>query len=217
MKNKKTNINEIVSKNLKKQYHINETFETIFLNENTDTQFNETIQYFGKLIDEGYTDDELKSFINEQFDWIKKLFSSEKPTTASSTQDTLLKSATSGAFSQFKEYLIKRFLGAVGFEGPLASAISTALSEMTIADLISVFRNRQSCMSQSGVVAKAIIEAIVTYIIENNTSEDSLSRNFIRNTLSEYLSNQGYMKKIGQFICNFTYKSKDAMLSKMSL
>jgi len=211
------NISEIIKSNLKKQYEINESFEKIFLNEDVDIQFEETIKYFGNLIDEGYDDDKLENIVNEQFDWLKKLFGGGAPAKNAPLKDKLTSAATGGAMSQFKEFLIKKFLSYVGFEGPLASAIATALSEMTVADLISVFRSRESCMTHSGVVAKAVVEAIVTYVIQDNTQEDSMARNFLRNSLSEYLANEGYMDKLGQFICNFTYKSKQNMLSKVGL
>jgi hypothetical protein len=213
--NNKMNISEIVKINLKKQYVVNESFQKIFLNEDIDNQFNGTIEYFGKLIDEGHDNIHLENVVNEQFDWLKKLFSDDKPTKSAPVQDKMLGAAKGGAVSQFKEFLIKKFLSFVGFEGPLASAVATAMSEMTVADLISVFRSKESCLTHSGVVAKALVEAMVTYIIQDNTQEDSMAANFLRNSLSEYLANEGYMDKLGQFICNFTYKSKQNMLSKI--
>jgi hypothetical protein len=211
------NINSIVKKTLREKYHLNESFGKIFLNENTDVQFDETINYFGKLIDEGYDNEKIETVVTEQFEWLSKLFSNQTPTKDSSVQDKLIGAGKSGAISQFREYLIKKFLSFIGFEGPLASAIATALSEMTVADLISVFRSRESCMTHSGVVAKAVVEAMVTYIVQNNTQEDSIAYNFLRNSLSEYLANEGYMDKMGQFVCDFTYKSKGNILSKVGL
>lgn len=212
------NLNKIVKENLHRKYRMNESFERIFLNENHDDQFEGTINYFGKLIDEGYDETKIEVVVNEQFDWLKKLFNNENtPNKDSSLKDKALNTVSGGAMSQFKEFLIKKFLSFVGFKGPLASAISTALSEMTISDLISVFRSKEGCMSHSGTVSKALIEAMVTYIIQNNTQEDSIAYNFIRNSLFEYLSNEGYMNKIGQFICNFTYKNKSKLMSNLSL
>lgn len=210
-------INKIVKNTLRERYNINESFEKIFLNEDVDVQFDETIKYFGKLIDEGYDNEKIETVVGEQFDWLAKLFNSETPTKDSSAQDKAIAAGKGGAISQFKEYLIKKFLSFIGFEGPLASAVATALSEMTVADLISVFRSRESCMTHSGVVAKAVVEALTTYIVQSNTKEDSVAYNFLRNSLSEYLANEGYMDKLGQFICDFTYKSKGNVLSKLGL
>ena len=209
-------LKKIVKENLNRKYQMNESFERIFLNESEENHFNLTIEYFGGLIDEGYNDNDLEFVITEQFDWIKKLMGGDTPkTTNNSITDKLKTSATGGAMSQFKEFLIKKFLGFVGFEGPLASAIATALSEMTIADLISVFRSRESCMVHSGTVAKAVTESLVTYIIQSSTQQDSLVYNFLRNSLSEYLTNEGYMNKLGQFICSVAYKSKGKSLAKL--
>lgn len=210
-------INKIVKNTLRERYNINESFEKIFLNEDVDIQFDETIKYFGKLIDEGYDNEKIETVVDEQFDWLAKLFNSETPTKDSSAQDKAIAAGKGGAISQFKEYLIKKFLSFIGFEGPLASAVATALSEMTVADLISVFRSRESCMTHSGVVAKAVVEALTTYIVQSNTKEDSVAYNFLRNSLSEYLANEGYMDKLGQFICDFTYKNKGNVLSKLGL
>lgn len=210
-------INKIVKNTLRERYNINESFEKIFLNEDVDVQFDETIKYFGKLIDEGYDNEKIETVVDEQFDWLAKLFNSETPTKDSSAQDKAIAAGKGGAISQFKEYLIKKFLSFIGFEGPLASAVATALSEMTVADLISVFRSRESCMTHSGVVAKAVVEALTTYIVQSNTKEDSVAYNFLRNSLSEYLANEGYMDKLGQFICDFTYKNKGNVLSKLGL
>ena len=51
-------IKKIVNENLSKKYSINESFERIFLNENEEDKFGLTIQYFGELIDEGYTNEQ---------------------------------------------------------------------------------------------------------------------------------------------------------------
>jgi hypothetical protein len=208
-------IKKIVKENLERKYRMNESFEKIFLNENQDDRFGLTIEYFGGLIDEGYDDTKLESVVVEQFDWIKKLMGTSTPSTNAPVTDKLKSAATGGAFSQFKEYLIKKFLGFVGFEGPLASAIATALSEMTVADLISVFRSKESCMTHSGTVAKAVTESLVTYIVQSSTEKDSMAYNFLRNSLSEYLSNEGYMDKLGQFICGIAYKSKGGAMAKL--
>ena len=210
-------IKKIVKENLERKYRMNESFEKIFLNENQDDRFGLTIEYFGGLIDEGYDDTKLESVVVEQFDWIKKLMGTSTPSPNAPVADKLKSAATGGAFSQFKEYLIKKFLGFVGFEGPLASAIATALSEMTVADLISVFRSKESCMTHSGTVAKAVTEALVTYVVQSSTEKDSMAYNFLRNSLSEYLSNEGYMDKLGQFICGIAYKSKGGVMAKLGL
>jgi hypothetical protein len=211
------NLKKIVKENLDRKYQMNESFEKIFLNENHDDQFNHTIEYLGKLIDEGYDNDKLEMVINEQFDWLKKLFTNDNNKKETSLKDKVLSSATSGGFSQFKEFLIKKFLSFVGFEGPLASAVATVLSEMTVSDLVSVFRGKESCMLHSETVAKAITESLVTYIIQTNTKEDSLIYNFLRNSLFEYLTNEGYMNKMGQFICGLAYKSNNKIMAKLGL
>lgn len=211
------NVNKIVRTKLKERYQINEAFESIFLNEDVDTQFDETIQYFGKLIDEGYDNEKLETVVNEQFEWLKKLFYGEKPNQDSSVKDKLTGATTGGAVSQFKEYIISKLLSWVGFEGPLANAVSTMMSEMKFADLVAVLRSREGCMIHSQTVAKAVIESLVRYIIESNTKENSMAYNFLRNSLSEYLSNEGYTKKLGQLICNFSYKNKSTILSKVGL
>lgn len=211
------NLKVIVKKTLQEKYQINESFEKIFSNENQDIQFDETMKYFGKLIDEGYDNEKLEMVVNEQFDWLKKLFMGEPITKDSSVQDKLKSSVKTGAVSQFTEFLIAKMLSWVGFEGPLANAVATAMSEMKFADILAVFKSKESCMIHSQTVSKAIVEALIRYILETNTREDSLAYNFMRNTLSEYLANEGYTKKLGQFICEFSYKNKGSFLSKVGM
>jgi len=57
------NIRKIVSSTLREKYTINESFEKIFLNEDDDVRFNQTMEYFNRLIDEGYDNEKLETAI----------------------------------------------------------------------------------------------------------------------------------------------------------
>jgi hypothetical protein len=150
-------IKKIVQENLSKKYSMNESFERIFLNENEEERFNLNIQYFGKLIDEGYDNDQLESVVTEQFDWLKKLFTPNKQNPKdASTRSGLLDKVGGGAISQFKEYALTTLLGWIGFKGPLVNAMAASMVEMSLADIIAVFRDKQSCAYHGSTVADAV-------------------------------------------------------------
>lgn len=209
-------IKQVVRENLNKKIQINESFERIFLQEDEEKRFGLTIDYLGGLIDEGYSNDDIENVIEEQLGWLRNLFGgSSSNAEDQKTHDSLGGTAMKGGWSQFKEWMIGKFLNLIGFEGPLANAVATAFSEMSVMDLISVFRSREGCMQNSGPVAKALIESITRYIIESNTQKDSVAYNFLRNSLFEYFHSEGYDQKVGNFLCNAAYKAKGAVTSQL--
>jgi hypothetical protein len=208
------NLENIIKENLHRKYQINESFEKISLEEDEDRRLDLTLEYLDNLVKEGYDDTQLEGFVNEQFEWFKKMFGfGNKSNTTQNTNQTasekVASAATGGVWSQFKEYIIKKFLSYLGFKGPLASAVSTVLVETPFPDLVNVFKSREGCMGSSGKVAGGLLEAIVTYIIESGTEKDSTAYNFLRNSIFDALRNEGYDRKLGQFICNYAYKSKE--------
>lgn len=192
--NIKMNIKKIVKESLEKKYQINESFRQIYLHENKSERFDLTIQYLGSLIDEGYGEDDLKTVINEQFGWIKDIFGN-------------IGNVVSGGWSQFKEFLISEFLKLIGFKGPLANAIATAMNEMNLSDIISVFRGRQGCLKHGPTVADAVSEALVRYILEELTEQNSMAFNFIRNTVFEYIKSSQFGETLSKTLCNAAYST----------
>jgi len=211
------NIDKILKENLKRKYQMNESFERISLIEDENERFGSTIDYFGKLIDEGYSNNEIESVVNEQIEWLKKLFGGNKVNPADATSSsTLFSNAGQGGFSQFKEYLVSKLLGYIGFEGPLANALATAFTEMSIMDIISVFRSRQGCVAHGPDVADAVSEALVRYIIETNTKENSIAYNFLRNTIFVYIKSSNFGETLAKMICDATYGMKGKIQQKLA-
>lgn len=200
-------LHQIIKENLEKKYQLNESFEKIFLSEDDYDKIGHAINFYDQLIEEGYDEDEMTGIIDEQMEWFQSLFSSNKETPQDiATHKSAVNTGGRAGFSQFKTYLIKSFLKMLGFEGPMASAIATAMTEMSIADIIAVFRSREGCISHSGDVAGGIIEAIAMYIVQGNARKDSIVYNYLVNLSREMLRNSGYDKQVGQFICNYAYK-----------
>lgn len=204
-------IKEILKKELNKKYKINESLTKISLL-NEEERFFETFNYLDHLISEGYSEDELKDVINEKWDFLKNILGMN-PSKNDTPQDEVIKTGGSGALSQFNEYIVKYLLGLLGFKGPLASAFSTFISEMSFTELVSLVKGKDGCTAHSSQIAKAIMESLVTYIIQNNTKKDSVAYNFLRNSLFEYLKNQGFTKKVGDLICAVLYKNRTSLLS----
>jgi hypothetical protein len=210
-------IKKIVSETLSKKHSINESFERIFLNENDEDKFGLTIQYLGKLIDEGYDNEQIEGVVNEQFDWLKKLFTPNKQNPQdASTRSGILDKVGGGAISQFKEYAITTLLNLIGFKGPLVNAMAASMVEMSLADIIAVFRDKQSCSYHGSTVADAVSEGLVTYIISSSTEEDSMAANFLRNTVFEYIKSSQFGEMLADAICNVAYKAKPAIISNIT-
>lgn len=211
-----SNLRKIIQENIEKRYQINESFEKIFLCENEEDKLGYAIDFYDNLLNEGYNENEIESEINEQMSWMQSLFNSDQGTNPEDfkTQTKAINTAGKAGVSQFKTFLIKTFLKAVGFEGPLASALATAMSEMSLMDIIAVFRSKEGCMAHSGDVAGGVLEAMAIYIAQSNSRKDSLVYNYLINLSREMLRNSGYDKKIGQFICNYAYKVRQKTIPK---
>lgn len=213
----KKNLNKLVRESLIQQQQINERFERISMIKSENDRFMSTVQYLNELVDNGYTDDDLNNLLEEQFDWLKNLFGGSKDSNVNPADEPAMEKVKDvglgGGISWFKEWAIQQFLGVLGFKGPLANALSTAMSEMNVRDIISVFRDRSGCMAHSQTVARALSEALVRYIIETSTEKDSQAYNFLRNMLFSFFREQGYDKVLGQYICNMAYKAKPAIIS----
>lgn len=206
------NLEKIIRENIQKKIIINENFEKISLLTEEEDRFHETINYLNHLINEGYSEPDIENLVTEKWDFLKNLLGLEqKPT--DTTGDTVIKTAGSGAVSGFTEYIIKYILSMVGFKGPLASSLSTFISEMSFTELVALIKGEGECTQHSGQIAKAIMESLVTFIIQTNTKKDSMIHNFLRNTLFEYLNNEGYTKKVGDVMCKVLYKKRTSLLN----
>lgn len=205
------NLEDIIKKNINEKIMINETFNKISLISEEENRFFETINFLGTLIEEGKTNEEVENIVTEKWDFIKNLLGLNQDP-SDTTKDTVIKTAGSGAVSGFSEYIIKYLLGLVGFKGPLASSLSTFLSEMDFSDLVSLIKG-DGCKEHSGQIAKAMMESLVTFVIQYNTKKDSIVYNFLRNTLFEYLHNEGYTQKVGNLICKILEKNRSKLLN----
>ena len=205
-------IQNIVKKNLQERYLINETLSKISLNEDENIKLIETVDMFNDLIEEGYDEESIKRIVEEQFDSFSKLFSGLSYD-GLNPSERLIGTGGGAAYSQFKEYLIDKFLSLLGFKGPLAKGISTAMSEMKFKDIIVVFSSRSGCMLHSNVIAKGLIEGISRTLLEH-AKIDSLGSKMIRQVISEIIHRSGYTRYIGQQVCTAAYKIKSEILSK---
>lgn len=202
------NISEIVSKELDRKYQLNEGWKKI-MNESREKRFDLTINYLDNLIKEGYNDQEIEDVIEEAWDWLKNIFSDDvkTPGQSQSKGDSFFGKMGGGAVSQLKEYIVAKFLSYLGFTGPLAEALSTAVTEMNIRELIALFRGRQNCVRYGPNVADALAEAIVTYL-SHSTKPNSTAFNFLRNTVFEYIKSSQFGEMTSKFICDNAYNAK---------
>ena len=212
------NIKLIVRENLIKKFQINESLNEITLEENENVKFNKTINHLGKLIDEGYDETQLTTHIDESFDWLKNMVggNDSKSPVDKANMGKVSSGLFSAGFNQLKQWAVRQALGYLGLnpEGKIAYGVSTAISEMSVMDLVSVFRSREGCMAHSQDVARGVIDGLVAYIRtdDENSKEykpNSMFGNFVQNALSQYLYQQGMYKAIGNFVCKAIYDNKD--------
>jgi len=205
------NISEIVSKELRKKYYLNESAERIMNETDEEKRYDHIVNYLDEMVNKGYNDDMIQSELQEQIgDWFKNLFGSSVTSDGKVSGTDVASKSGWGLWSQFKEYIIAKFLGWIGFQGPLAESFATALSEMSIPDLIAVFRGRQSCKRHGATVADALTEAMVTYILQS-TKGNSYAYNFIKNTLFEYVKQSNFGEAASNFLCNAAYNAKQSL------
>lgn len=212
------NIKLIVRENLIKKFQINESLNEITLEENENVKFSKTMNHLGKLIDEGYDENQLTSHIDEDFQWLKNMVtgSDSKSPVDKANASNVSSGLFSAGFNQLKQWAVRQALGYLGLnpEGKIAYGVATAVSEMNVMDLVSVFRSREGCMAHSQDVARGVIDGLVSYIRtdDQNAKEykpNSMFGNFIQNALSQYLYQQGMYKAIGNFVCKAIYDNKD--------
>jgi hypothetical protein len=202
----------IVKENLIKQYNLNEAKERITLEEDENKRFDLTMEYFGKLIDEGYDNDKLENHIDEQFDWLRNIFGGKASKTNpidSGNMDKLMSTGQKAGGNQIKQWMIRQFLGWAGLdsEGALANGLAFAMSEMSLMDLVSVFRSKQGCYTHSQDVARGIIDGIVA-ALRAQTTPNSMIGNFMQNMMSQYIADKGYYRQIGRGICDLAYSNR---------
>lgn len=205
-------LEKLIKENIKKEYQINESFNRIHLFESEDDKFNGMTKLFNHLISEGYSDDDLTGLVTEKWDLLKKIFNLTQDSD-DTPKEKVMKTAGSGAVSQFTEYIISFVLKSIGLKGPMATTLSTFLSEMDFTSLVSLFKGQDGCIQHSSTLSKALMESMVTYIIETNTEKGSIVYHFFRNTFFEYLENSGYTKTIGDFMCKFFHKKTGSLLN----
>jgi len=211
------NIKLVVKENLIKRFQLQESVNAILLEENDNRKFNMTIHHLGKLIDEGYDEGQLHQHLDEQFDWLRNLFGGGGSNSKDiANHNSVLQTGETSAFNQLKQWGIRKFLGALGIdsEGPMAYAISTAFTDMSLMDIISVFRDRQGCISHSDNVARGVIDGAVA-AMRAEAGPNSMIGNFLQNAISQTLYDKGMFRKIGSAVCNMVYgKASKSLLPK---
>lgn len=205
-KKKKTmKLKDVLSEEIKTMNFINESVNNINLIESENKSAKETLIFIYEMKKMGVSNHEAEKIIEEQLDWLRSLYnkmSGDKDVT------NPLSMGRAGASSQFKEFLIRKLLNYLGFEGVLADATATALSEMEIYEIAGMFRSKQGCNRHAGTVALALSEAVLSLLL-SSTKKNSMAFNFMRNTLFEYLKQSQLKKQLAQLICNAAYKTSN--------
>ena len=212
----KNNIVEsVVRETLRKRYIINENFNNILESEsNDDDKFDQIVTSLSALSDEGMSDDEIETDINEGiWDFVKQYvgFGNDKSSDASKdtslSGDNLKQKAGSGVMSQLREWLIRKALGSFGFTGALSDALAATMADLDIKGLVQIFRGKQGCETYGDDLADAVIEGIAVYLL-GGTEQNSMAFNMLRNVGGEYLKSSDIGERVANAICDMAYKMK---------
>lgn len=211
----KNNLKNIVRRTLNESYEINKSFRLIMENEDSSDveKLDDVLGALTTLADQGKTEDEIESSLDEGvMSWLSSLFGPGEDKTSDQSKDTslqpsnILDKGKSAGLSQIREWVIRKGLAILGFEGNLADSIAAGLADLDLRAVIGMFRGRDECVKYGDQVADAFLEGIATYLI-GGARENSLAANYLRQLGGEYLKTSNVGEYIAEKICNMDFRS----------
>jgi len=211
----KSNLKNIVKRTLNESYSINNSFRVIMENESSSDidKLDDVLNTLSVLSDEGKTEDEIESSLDEGvMDWLGSLFGPGEDKSSDQSKDTSLSAsnigdkAKSAGLSQIREWVIRKGLAILGFEGNLADAIAAGLADLDLRAVIGMFRGKDACLQYGDQVADAFLEGIATYLI-GGARENSMAANYLRQLGGEYLKASNVGEFIAEKLCNMDFRS----------
>lgn len=211
----KTNIEHLVKKTLNERYELNRSLHLIIENEETSDseKLDGVLDALVALSDEGKSEGEIEASLDEGItDWLLGKFglgndkSSDQGGDTSLSMDNLSGKASSGVFSQMREWFIRKGLGLLGFEGPLADALAAMFADLDIRAIIAMFRGGNACEQYGDQIADAVLEGIGTYII-GGAEENSMGANLLRQMVFEFEKSSQIGEVIASKVCSFNLRN----------
>ena len=211
----KSNLKNIVKRTLNESYEINNTFRVIMENEGSSDidKLDDVLKTLSVLSDEGKSEDEIESSLDEGvMDWLGSLFGPGEDKSSDQSKNTSLSpsnigdKAKSAGLSQVREWVIRKGLAILGFEGNLADSIAASLADLDLRAVIGMFRGKDECLQYGDQVADAFLEGIATYLI-GGARNNSMAANYLRQVGGEYLKASNVGEFIAEKLCNMDFRS----------
>ena len=211
----KSNLKNIVKRTLNESYEINNTFRVIMENEGSSDidKLDDVLKTLSVLSDEGKSEDEIESSLDEGvMDWLGSLFGPGEDKSSDQSKNTSLSpsnigdKAKSAGLSQVREWVIRKGLAILGFEGNLADSIAASLADLDLRAVIGMFRGKDECLQYGDQVADAFLEGIATYLI-GGARNNSMATNYLRQVGGEYLKASNVGEFIAEKLCNMDFRS----------
>ena len=211
----KSNLKNIVKRTLNESYEINNTFRVIMENEGSSDidKLDDVLKTLSVLSDEGKSEDEIESSLDEGvMDWLGSLFGPGEDKSSDQSKNTSLSpsnigdKAKSAGLSQIREWVIRKGLAILGFEGNLADSIAASLADLDLRAVIGMFRGKDECLQYGDQVADAFLEGIATYLI-GGARNNSMAANYLRQLGGEYLKASNVGEFIAEKLCNMDFRS----------
>lgn len=211
----KSNLKNIVKRTLNESYEINNSFRVIMENEGSSDidKLDDVLKTLSVLSDEGKSEDEIESSLDEGvMDWLGSLFGPGEDKSSDQSKNTSLSpsnigdKAKSAGLSQIREWVIRKGLAILGFEGNLADSIAASLADLDLRAVIGMFRGKDECLQYGDQVADAFLEGIATYLI-GGARNNSMAANYLRQVGGEYLKASNVGEFIAEKLCNMDFRS----------
>jgi hypothetical protein len=211
----KSNLRNIVKRTLNESYEINNTFRVIMENEGSSDidKLDDVLKTLSVLSDEGKSEDEIESSLDEGvMDWLGSLFGPGEDKSSDQSKNTSLSPSNIGdkgksaGLSQIREWVIRKGLAILGFEGNLADSIAASLADLDLRAVIGMFRGKDECLQYGDQVADAFLEGIATYLI-GGARNNSMAANYLRQVGGEYLKASNVGEFIAEKLCNMDFRS----------
>jgi hypothetical protein len=202
MKEIKLNIKDVVKRNLNETRNkiLEESFNQLVLSNTKENIVEKYINVSSQLIEIGYTNDEIQSYLNEAI---------ELPFSDKVDYGKLI---GGGIWSEVKEYAIRWILEALGMKGNLAQQLSIALADTNPLDLIRIFKNRQLCETHMTHIADSVVELLVRNLGGSlagktlNIRSSNVGTAAVGNIVGEAIRNSNIGESIRDVMCKVIHK-----------
>jgi hypothetical protein len=200
MNNITVDIKNVVKRNLteKRKSYITESYNRLSSIEDKEQRVLQTLIVSAKLLDEGYTQEEVNQYLNE-FDikgGINDIISGAS---------NYFKGAV---WSEAKEYLIKWLCDAFGFNPTFSTILAQGLADLDPRDLIRPFKDMPTCVTSSPHVMDSILEVVVrqlggkmTGTNSNNYEWSGVGSNLIGNMFGDAIRKSNLGETLGGMFC----------------